>query len=362
MEDFVAGVAVEALLKLVDSIQSFINDYDSAPDNAKLLQSRSKELSDLLKFYKRSDSVPANRVIIDIIVEVKQAEKTLAEFKEKIKEYKNTIKLPFYLAKRTYRTVDYSRQFMDHIEKMDQLQNRLKKELKLTKELLEPSALVYEKDIKKKEYMDFWIEMCGTNIHCEKTSWPLFISKYQQKYEDPLDIDLKIRIKATALVEGDVLTLFGYIQLTNLCDLPLKKSKLPPLLDCNSTISQADLIKVSEIVSNLIKDFSSKEMSDYIVTVIEWYKGESKKEDEQKQTVSDSERVLGNYDNNGGDDEKKKKMEEKKNKTEEEEAKDRQKRADYCFKLVKEARLKKKEELTDEDKHAIKVDEARRRK
>ncbi|CAO3622721.1 unnamed protein product [Cunninghamella echinulata] len=357
MEEFAAGLAYDALIGLVNSIQSIIDDYGNAPDNAKMLKSRCEEISDLLEYFKQSKS-PADRVINDIKKETEQAEETIEDFKKKINYYKNgsTIKRPVYFVKRTYHTVDYSRQFMDHAEKMDQLLNRLRAALKLTKELLRPSALAYEKDMNK-ECMEFWIEMCGTSIHCEKTSWPLFISKYQQKYGGPLDIELKTRIKATALVEGDVLTLFGYMQLINLCDFPLKKEKLPPLLDCNSTISQADLIKVSEIVSNLINDFSSNQMNDYIVTVIQWYKNGSKKKAEKKQDDNDSERTLGNCDNSDENGEKKKK-------SEEEEAKERQKRANECYIIIKLSREGKNDELTleqkSEERHAFKVDEARR--
>ncbi|CAO3646422.1 unnamed protein product [Cunninghamella blakesleeana] len=269
------ALTVIGLLKEVinDTIQ-LIDNYNSAFSNANDLKLKCKSIFKLLQHYEVASSLPVDEHIKNIAQKMDEANQEIKHYlkiRDKYKTKENSFKRPFYLLKLTYHSWDSNQQFNTLTHQLDNLLRDTETTMHVTNIILEPTTLHFKDEMVNEESIKFWKEICGNEIHKNRTSWPLFASRYQQKYNTDWDYKLKIRIKSVALVEGDVLTIFGFIKLTTKVGFPLQYDYLPDLLKCNVPFSTKERLEIANLLSVHINQYHSTDMLTNVYNVKIWF-------------------------------------------------------------------------------------------
>ncbi|CAO3646418.1 unnamed protein product [Cunninghamella blakesleeana] len=245
-----ADIAIALIKDTIKVTNQLVKDYADAFPNANTLSPQCKSIETILNQIQGIGSLPFKEQIGDTIYKINTTNKLIITFIDKRKEYKSSrsiVKKPYYFVKLIYNSWDFNQEFQKWTQQLDIAVNNIEKSLKITQEI------------------------CDNEIHSNKTSWPLFASRYQQKYDTIWSAGLKLRIKPAALVEDDVLNLFGFLELSTKYGFPIDYNRLPKLTGCSIHYSISERSLISNTLTNFIDICYSKEMQECILSVIKLY-------------------------------------------------------------------------------------------
>ncbi|ORZ11487.1 hypothetical protein BCR42DRAFT_454015 [Absidia repens] len=193
---------------------------------------------------------------------------------------RSKMKTTVYKFKRATFAKDLETLFNEASTKIDQETKMLGNTILVTDRILKVGAHRFSNDMSK-EAFQFWTKIYGDDLSTAaqpKLMWSHFITTYRTTFEDdrsssssPWTNETFDRMKAIACVNGEDLTIGGYILLTKICGFPLDPTKLPSMLDSPVSVSAETRNHVSTSINKLILFFSKEKTRNYLLAVHAWY-------------------------------------------------------------------------------------------
>ncbi|CAO3588516.1 unnamed protein product [Absidia cylindrospora] len=187
----------------------------------------------------------------------------------------------FYKVKRATFASQLQTLFNDASSKIDQEMMMLQNTMLVTDRVLKVGAHRFYGDMDPAAFQ-FWTDIYGDDLSTSQQNlmWSYFVTAYRtafdhhrhHPYRSSTWTDETLgRMKAIACVNGEDMTIGGYILLTKTCGFPLDPTKLPSMLDSPVSVSAETRSHVATSINELILFFSTEEMRNHLLIVRTWY-------------------------------------------------------------------------------------------